>query len=170
MKWLWLTALILAVDQLTKYIISNSLALYESVKVFAGFNITLVHNTGAAFSFLRDAGGWQRWFFICLSTIISGIILFWLYSTPPLRRWFRCSLALILGGAVGNLLDRILYGYVVDFFDVSIPLLPLKLLNPWPAFNIADAAITVGVIMLIIDTFWFDPATVSVNSRKSDKG
>ncbi|MBF8270531.1 MAG: lipoprotein signal peptidase [Gammaproteobacteria bacterium] len=170
MKWLWLSALILAVDQLTKYIISHALALYESVKVFAGFNVTLVHNSGAAFSFLRDAGGWQRWFFIGLSSIISGVILFWLFSTPPLRRWFRCSLALILGGAVGNLLDRILYGYVIDFFDVSIPFLSIKLFNPWPAFNVADAAITVGVIMLVIDTFWFDPATVSVNSRKSDKG
>ena len=170
MKWLWLSALILAVDQMTKYVICQSLALYESVTVFAGFNLTLVHNTGAAFSFLRDAGGWQRWFFIGLSTIISCVILFWLLSTLPQRRWFRCSLALILGGAVGNLVDRIMYGYVIDFFDVSITFLPVKLLNPWPAFNIADAAITVGVIMLVIDTFWFDPATVSVNSQKTDKG
>ena len=169
-KWLWLSALILALDQLTKYLVSQSLALYESVTVFAGINITLVHNSGAAFSFLREAGGWQRWFFVSLSTIISCVILFWLHRTPLLRRWFRCSLALILGGAVGNLLDRIMYGYVIDFFDVSITFLPIKLLNPWPAFNIADAAITVGVIMLVIDTFWFDPATVSVNSRKSDKG
>ena len=153
-----------------KYLVSQSLALYESVTVFTGFNLTLVHNTGAAFSFLRDAGGWQRWFFIGLSTIISCVILFWLLSTLPQRRWFRCSLALILGGAVGNLVDRIMYGYVIDFFDVSITFLPVKLLNPWPAFNIADAAITVGVIMLVIDTFWFDPATVSVNSQKTDKG
>ena len=162
--------MILVADQATKYVVAQSLALYESVTIFAGFNITLVHNTGAAFSFLQDAGGWQRWFFITLSSIISCVLLFWLQSTPPLRRWFRCSLALILGGAVGNLLDRVLYGYVIDYFDVSLAFLPFKFLNPWPAFNIADAAITVGIVMLVIDTFWFDPATVSVNSTKSDKG
>ena len=169
MRWLWLSALILAADQLTKFIVLQSLALYESVKVFTGFNITHVHNTGAAFSLLRDAGGWQRWILIGISTLISGIILFWLVATPPTRRWFRCSLALIMGGAIGNLLDRILHGYVIDFFDVSLTFLPFKLFNPWPTFNIADTAVTVGVIMLVIDTFWFDGATVSIKSARSDK-
>lgn len=170
MRWLWLSALILAFDQLTKFLVTQSLELYESFSVFSGFNITLVHNTGAAFSFLKDAGGWQRWFFIGLSTIISCVVIFWIYATPSHRKWLRCSLALILGGAVGNLMDRILYGYVIDFFDVSLSFLPLRLFNPWPAFNLADSAITVGIIMLVIDTFWFDNATVSIPAAKPDKG
>ena len=170
MRWLWLSALILILDQATKYLVSQTLDLYESVTLFTGFNITLVHNTGAAFSFLRDAGGWQRWFFIALSTIISGMLVFWIRATPPHRKWLLCSLALILGGAMGNLLDRILYGYVIDFFDVSIPFLRLHLFNPWPAFNIADSAITTGIILLVIDTFWFDNATVSISVGKTDKG
>jgi signal peptidase II len=170
LKWLWLSTLILALDQASKYFVTRTLALYESIMVFAGFKLTLVHNTGAAFSFLRDAGGWQRWLFVALSTCLSCTILYWLHISSPLRRWFRCSLALILGGATGNLLDRIWHGYVVDFFDISLGFLPFKLFNPWPAFNIADTAITIGVIMLAVDTFWFDPATVSMKSGKSDKG
>ena len=170
MRWLWLSALVLALDQATKYLVTQSLALYESVSVFPGFNITRVHNTGAAFNFLKDAGGWQRWFFIALSSIISGMIIFWINTTPVHRKWLRCSLALILGGAVGNLLDRILYGYVIDFFDVSLSFLPFGLFNPWPAFNIADSAITAGIIMLVIDTFWFDNAMVTMPNARPDKG
>lgn len=170
MRWLWLSALVLALDQMTKYFVIQSLALYESISVFPGFNITRVHNTGAAFSFLKDAGGWQRWFFIALSSIISAMIIFWIRTTPVHRKWLRCSLALILGGAAGNLLDRVLYGYVVDFFDVSLSFLPFGLFNPWPAFNIADSAITLGIIMLVIDTFWFDSAIVTMPNAKPDKG
>jgi len=170
LRWLWLSVLILVCDQLTKFLVTQSLELYESFSVFSGFNITLVHNTGAAFSFLKDAGGWQRWFFISLSTIISCVVVFWIHATPSHRKWLCCSLALILGGAVGNLMDRILYGYVIDFFDVSLTFLPLRLFNPWPAFNIADSAITVGIIMLVIDTFWFDNATVSIPAANTDKG
>lgn len=170
MRWLWLSVLVLAIDQLTKYIVTQSLQLYESITVFSGFNITLVHNTGAAFSFLKDAGGWQRWFFIALSSIISCVVIIWIRTTPAHRKWLCCSLALILGGAMGNLFDRIHYGYVIDFFDVSLGFLPFRLFNPWPAFNIADSAITAGIIMLVIDTFWFDNATVSVAVGKTDKG
>lgn len=167
---MWLSALILFLDQATKYLVAHTLGLYESVTVFPGFNITLVHNTGAAFSFLRDAGGWQRWFFMALSSIISGLLVFWMYTTPAHRKWLLCSLALILGGALGNLIDRVLYGYVIDFFDISLPFLPLRLFNPWPAFNIADSAITTGIILLVIDTFWFDNATVTIPVGKTDKG
>lgn len=169
MKWLWLSILIILIDQLTKYLVSSSLQLYESIIIFPGFNLTLVHNTGAAFSFLKDAGGWQRWVFVALSTIISIMIIIWMHNTPAYRRWLPCSLALILGGAVGNLLDRIIFGYVIDFIDVSITFIPFNLFNPWPAFNIADSAISVGVVMLIIDTFWFDKAFVSTYSGKSTK-
>jgi signal peptidase II len=154
---------------MTKFAVTRTLELYESIEVFAGFNITLVHNTGAAFSFLRDAGGWQRWFFIVLSSVICGVVLTWVLLTPTQRRWFRCCLALILGGAIGNLLDRVFLGYVIDFIDVSLRFLPFKLVNPWPAFNVADAAITIGVAMLIIDSFWFDRATVSIQTQKPDK-
>ena len=170
MRWLWLSFLILAFDQLTKYIVRQSLELYESVPVFSGFNITLGHNNGALFSFLSDAGGWQRWFLITLSTIISFVVIFWIRATPVHRKWLCCSLALILGGAIGNMLDRIVYGYVIDFFDVSLGFLPIRLFNPWPTFNIADSAITAGIIMLVIDTFWFDNAMVSIPAAKSDKG
>ena len=170
MRWLWLSVLVLTLDQLTKYLVRQSLELYESFTIFTGFNITLVHNTGAAFSFLRDAGGWQRWFFIAVSTLISCVAIFWIRSTPVHRKWLCCSLALILGGAMGNLLDRIIYGYVIDFIDVSLGFLPFRLFNPWPAFNIADSAITAGIIMLVIDTFWFDNAIVSIPAAKSDKG
>lgn len=141
--------------------------LYESVNIFTGVNLTLVHNTGAAFSFLRDADGWQRWLFIFLSSVISGVIVFWIRNTPLHRKWLLCCLALILGGAIGNLADRIIFGYVIDFIDVSLGFIPLKLFNPWPAFNVADSAISIGVVMLIIDTFWFDTAIVSTHAGKS---
>ena len=169
MKWLWLSAVIIAIDQVTKYLISQSLQLYESVSIFTGFNLTRVHNTGAAFSFLRDADGWQRWFFIALSSFISIVIVFWLKNTQDHRRWLSCSLALLLGGAIGNLTDRVLFGYVIDFIDISLPFIPLQLFNPWPAFNVADSAISIGVVMLIVDTFWFDRAFVSTHAGKSVK-
>ena len=170
MRWLWLSVLVLSLDQLTKQLVAHFLQLYESVTVFTDFNITLVHNTGAAFSFLWDAGGWQRWFFIALSTVISCVLVFWLRATPTHRKWLCCSLALILGGATGNLVDRVIYGYVIDFFDISLSFLPSGRFNPWPAFNVADAAITTGIIMLVIDTFWFDNAIVTLPEGKTDKG
>ena len=114
-----------------------------------------MHNTGAAFSFLSQAGGWQRWFFILLAIIVSIIIMIWLLRLPAKQRWLACSLALVLGGAIGNVWDRIIFGYVIDFIDISISFLPWRLFNPWPAFNIADSAISVGAVMLIIDVFLF---------------
>ncbi len=154
MRWLWLTLVVVVLDQLTKYFITQSFHYHESLAIFPGFNLTLVHNTGAAFSILRDAGGWQRWLFICLSSAVSIAILVWLYTLSPYRRCLAFGLSLILGGAIGNLWDRINLGYVIDFVDVYY-------LNwHWPAFNIADSAITVGAILLIIDAFWFDRATI----------
>ncbi|HKK16996.1 MAG TPA: signal peptidase II [Gammaproteobacteria bacterium] len=150
MKWLFLSLLIVLLDQASKFLASNSLELHVAVPMLPGLNMTLMHNTGAAFSFLSQAGGWQRWFFILLAAGVSIFITIWLAKLHPRQRWLACSLALILGGAIGNLLDRIMFGYVVDFIDVYYRDMH------WPAFNIADSAITVGAILLIIDTIWLN--------------
>jgi signal peptidase II len=120
------------------------------INLLPGFNWTLAHNYGAAFSFLHDAGGWQRWFFAGIALVVSGGILFWLRSVPANARFLACALVLVLGGALGNLYDRMMLGYVVDFVHVYY--------GTWhfPAFNIADAGITVGAIMLIIDSLFLE--------------
>jgi signal peptidase II len=144
-KWLWLSALIVVADQISKQWIMSQLQIYESKAVIPFLNFTLMYNAGAAFSFLNQAGGWQRWFFIVLAIIVSSVLVVWLYRLPDGRRWFACALSLILGGALGNLWDRLSLGYVVDFIDVYY--------GPWhwPAFNVADSAITVGAVMLLLD-------------------
>ena len=157
-KWLTLSLIVVILDQLTKYYAASELVLYQPVPVIPGFNLTLVHNYGAAFSFLSQAGGWQRWFFIILTSLVAIGILIWMYTLPRDRRWLPVALALVLGGAIGNLWDRVYFGYVIDFIDVSLPFLPWEMFNPWPTFNIADSAITIGAIMLIIDAIWFQEA------------
>jgi signal peptidase II len=148
MKWLWLTTLVVALDQATKQLAEFQLILYRPVSVIDGFfNFTLVYNRGAAFSFLSDADGWQRWFFMALSSIISIVLFMWLIKLPADKKILACGLALILGGALGNLIDRTLFGHVIDFLDVYYQG------YHWPAFNLADAAITLGAICLILDMF-----------------
>ena len=159
-KWVWLSISVVVIDQLVKFLVSSYLEYREPVYILPGLNLTLVHNTGAAFSFLRDAGGWQRWFFICLSSVIGLALIIWLYRLHLKHRWLACALSLVLGGAVGNLWDRITLGYVVDFIDVYYRHWH------WPAFNVADSAITVGAVMLIIDALWFDQATISTHVQK----
>lgn len=149
MKWLWLSVLIVVLDQLAKAVATHYLQLHVPVAIIPGLNLTLLHNTGAAFSMLSQASGWQRWFFIVLALAVSIAIVIWLANLPRHKRWMACALALILGGAVGNLWDRVVLGYVVDFIDVYYRDWH------WPAFNIADSAITIGAIMLIIDAIWF---------------
>lgn len=146
LKWLWLSLLIIVLDQLSKVVVSNWLQLYESVAVLPFFSITLLHNPGAAFSFLADAGGWQRWFFTIIALVVSVVIFAWLRRLPATEKWQALALVLILGGALGNVIDRIRLGYVVDFLDVYYQQWH------WPAFNIADAAISVGVVMLLLVT------------------
>lgn len=146
-NWLWLTLLVIVLDQVTKSVAVQWLTLNQSHPVFPGFNLTLVHNPGAAFSFLRDAGGWQRYFFIVLTTVISVVLLVWLARLPSGRALLACALALVIGGAAGNLWDRLQYGYVIDFIEVYYDKWS------WPVFNIADSAITVGVMLLILDSF-----------------
>ena len=147
--WVWLTvtALVVALDWYSKQWVSTALELYRPQEVFSWLNITLAHNYGAAFSFLSSAGGWQRWFFIILSSVVSLVLLIWLLRLPRNEWLTGLGLALVLGGAIGNLVDRVQLGYVVDFVDVHY--------SGWhfPAFNVADSAITCGVILLLLDAF-----------------
>jgi signal peptidase II len=150
MKWLWLSALTIVLDQLTKKIAEAELLLHKPLAIFPGFNFTLMYNKGAAFSFLSDAGGWQRIFFVTLSSIISIFLFFWLRQITRDERQknnhiIQIAIALILGGAIGNLIDRAHTGAVVDFIQVYYST------YYFPAFNIADSAITLGAGLLILD-------------------
>ena len=160
-RWLGLSLLIVALDQLTKIIADGSLLMYKPVSVLPGFNFTLMYNPGAAFSFLSDADGWQRWFFTIIAMVVSVVILFWIHRVHRDDKWQLAALSLILGGAIGNVIDRILYGHVIDFFDMyyrGTSCLPgfSGYLGEchWPAFNIADAAISVSVVILIIHSLF----------------
>ena len=144
-RWLWLAAAIVVVDQLSKFAILRSLSFGERIAVVPGlFDLTLVYNRGAAFSFLAGASGWQRWFFTGLG-IAAAIFIVWLLARHGSQRLFAFALALILGGAIGNVIDRIAHGQVVDFLLVYLQRFH------WPAFNVADSAITVGAALLIVD-------------------
>jgi signal peptidase II len=143
--WLWLSAVVIIADQATKLWITEEYVLGERTPVFSFFNIVRAHNHGAAFSFLADAGGWQRWFFAGIAVVVSTMLFFWLRKLPKTDRWVAVALTLILGGALGNLYDRIVLGYVVDFLDFYWGT------SHFPAFNIADSAISVGAVMLGVD-------------------
>lgn len=146
LRWLWLSALVVVADQASKQFIAASMSLYDSIPVVPFLRLTYVHNTGAAFSFLSDAGGWQRWLFAGLAIVIGAIIAVWLGRLEQRQKLLAVSLALILGGAVGNLIDRLVYGYVIDFIDVYYQAWH------WPAFNVADAAISIGVALMLLDS------------------
>ncbi len=144
LPWLGLALLLFLVDQFTKVLILGHYALGDSTYVTSFFNIVRVHNPGAAFSFLASASGWQRWFFTALG-IGAAIFIVWLLRSHSSQRLFAFSMACLLGGAVGNVVDRVLYGYVVDFVQLHYA--------GWafPAFNVADSAITAGAIGMILD-------------------
>lgn len=146
LKWLWLSALVIVLDQLSKLWASTALDYAEPVPLMPFLNLTLMHNSGAAFSFLSQAGGWQRWFFALVAIAVSAILIIWLKRLSPAQRWLAAALALVLGGALGNVFDRLYFGYVIDFIDVYYQAWH------WPAFNVADSAIFVGALMLIIDS------------------
>jgi signal peptidase II len=149
--WLGLAALILVADQVTKGLIVAGYQLGDSTPVTGFFNIVRAHNTGAAFSMLDDAGGWQRWFFTAVG-VSAAVFIVWLLRSQSGQTLFSFALACILGGAVGNVIDRLLYGHVIDFLDFHWPLLsPLFPGGHFPAFNVADAGITIGAISLILD-------------------
>jgi signal peptidase II len=150
--WLWLSLIVILLDQATKWLVMMGLEPFEVIEVVPNFNLTLMFNTGAAFSFLAEAGGWQRWLFAAFALGISGALVVWLLRLESHERFLAAALALIIGGAIGNLIDRVLLGHVIDFIQVYLPLIPLAMFNPWPAFNLADSAISAGVVILLIAT------------------
>ncbi|MGB5472783.1 MAG: signal peptidase II [Gammaproteobacteria bacterium] len=148
MKWLWITVVVLLLDQGTKLLADSSMALYDPIELLPSLALTKAYNTGAAFSFLGDASGWQRWFFSGLAVVVCGVLLVWLRRLHA-REWRTAlALTLILGGAIGNLIDRLLYGHVIDFIDVYY-----KTWH-WPTFNIADSAISIGAALLVLDALF----------------
>ena len=144
LQWLGVALLIVLVDQFTKVLVVGFYQLGDSTAFSSFFNLVRAHNSGAAFSFLASASGWQRWFFSVLG-LVAAVVIVWLLKAHAGQKLFAFALALILGGAVGNVIDRMLYGYVVDFLDFHW--------RNWhfPAFNVADSAITIGAICLILD-------------------
>jgi signal peptidase II len=152
LRWYMLSFTVIIIDQITKYFAVEKLALHEVKSIYEGFNLILIYNEGAAFSFLSDAGGWQRWFLIGVSCIVCVFIVVWMYQSISKSKCLLAGLSLILGGALGNLWDRLSLGYVVDFIEVYYKDLY------WPAFNIADSAITIGAILLILDIFLKEPS------------
>jgi signal peptidase II len=139
---------VLLLDQGTKLLADSAMLLHDPIELLPSLALTKAYNTGAAFSFLGDASGWQRWFFSGLAVVVCGVLLVWLRRLPVTDRRTALALTLILGGAVGNLIDRVLYGHVIDFIDVYYG-------NwHWPTFNIADSAITIGAALLVLDALF----------------
>jgi len=145
MKWYWLSVLVVALDQVSKLIADSQLVFHRAMMVFPGFNFTLMYNEGAAFNFLSNAGGWQRWFFTALSLSVGVVLAVWIKRLGDDKQLLAAGLAFILGGAIGNVIDRIIYGHVIDFIDVYYQN------HHFPAFNLADSAINLGVVLLILD-------------------
>lgn len=158
LAWLWLSVAIIVVDQWSKWLVSSKMYLSESIPLIPNFfHFTRAHNYGAAFSFLHDAGGWQRWLFAGIAIAVSVGMLIWLRRLPQHARFLACAITLLLGGAIGNLYDRIVLGYVVDFLHVFY--------GNWhfPAFNIADCAISIGAAMLVIDALFLEKRREALN-------
>lgn len=143
----WLMLLVLVADQVSKQVVIANMQLFDSIDLLPFFNLTYVRNYGAAFSFLSDAGGWQRWFFTIIAVVISCVLAVWLARNSKTQLKLNLALSLVLAGAIGNLIDRSIYGYVIDFLHLYY--------QNWhyPAFNIADSAICIGAALLIWDSF-----------------
>ena len=152
--WLVLSVLVLVIDQVSKAHFEGSLEMFQQIVVIPDyFSWTLAYNTGAAFSFLADGGGWQRWLFALIAVVVSAVLVVWLKRLQAHEHWLALGLALVLGGALGNLFDRVVYGHVIDFILVHWQ-------QRWyfPAFNLADSAITLGAILLALDMFKAQPS------------
>jgi signal peptidase II len=150
-RWLWLSVLVVMLDQATKSLAESLLEPYQPVPLVPALNLTLMYNEGAAFSFLAGAGGWQRWFFSGFALVITVVLVIWLLRLKPHERFMAVPISLVAGGAVGNLIDRVLTGRVVDFIDVYVGDWH------WPAFNVADSAITIAVALLLLASFRAEP-------------
>lgn len=157
LRWLWLSAFMFIIDQVTKYWTVQALDLYESYPVLSFFNFTYARNYGAAFSFLGDAGGWQKYLFTAIALTVSAYLIYSLKRNNQSQRWTNIAFALILSGALGNVTDRLLFGYVIDFLDFDLGF------YRWPTFNIADSAIFVGAAILILESFFLSES----NDQKS---
>ena len=144
-RWLWLSLLVILLDQSTKQLAEALLNFAQPVSVLPFFDLTLLYNKGAAFSILSDQSGWQRWFFIVLALVVSLVMLIWLSRLKREEVWQAAALGLIIGGALGNVIDRILFGHVIDFIHLHYAE------YYWPAFNVADSAIFVGVAIMLFD-------------------
>ena len=147
-RWLMLSLFVLIADQATKQLVEANFLVFEQLPVLPFLNLTLVYNEGAAFSFLSDQGGWQRWLFSGLAAAVSVVLTVWLFQLRSGQKWTAAALSLLIGGALGNLVDRLVFGHVIDFIDVFYGRWH------WPAFNVADSAIFVGVVMILLETFF----------------
>ena len=151
-KYYFLSLILVIADQLTKMMVLGSLKLYESIEITSFFSLTHVHNYGAAFSFLADEDGWQQYFLVSISVIASIAIILWMSKTSAKQPYKLIALSLILSGAIGNLIDRAVFGFVIDFINLHYQDFY------WPVFNVADTAITLGVILLLLVDFKQDKA------------
>lgn len=156
LRFTWISVIAVILDQWTKQAIVDGMDLYQSIQILPFFNFTYVHNYGAAFSILYDAGGWQRYFLSAVALIVSAVIVWWLRQSTKEQVLLPVAFSFILGGALGNVIDRILHGYVIDFLDFYYAS------YHWPAFNVADSAIFIGAGLLIIDMF------VNKETKKND--
>lgn len=157
LRWLWLALVVLVVDLGSKQWVMTHFQLGESLPLIPFFNLTYAHNPGAAFSFLADKGGWQRWFFAVIALAITAALLVLMYRSSASQKLNNIAYAMIIGGAVGNLTDRLVHGYVIDFVDFYI--------NDWhyPIFNIADAGICIGALLIVLEGFF-----VSSEKKKAE--
>ena len=152
MRWLWVSVVVLLFDQCTKLLADAMLVLHQQVTLVPYLALFKAYNPGAAFSFLSEASGWQRWFFTILSSVVTLVLILWLKRLPAHEKINAVALALIIGGAVGNLIDRIAHGHVIDFLLVYY--------QQWffPAFNVADSAISIGVVLILLSLFHSAPS------------
>lgn len=160
LRWLWLAAIIFIIDQATKYWTVQALDFHESYQILSFFHFTYARNYGAAFSFLGDAGGWQKYLFTSIAFAVSAYLIYSLKRNSQAQRWTNIAFALILAGALGNAADRLMFGYVVDFLDFDLGF------YRWPTFNVADISIFIGAAMIILESF-FSPES---NNKAADKG
>jgi signal peptidase II len=148
LRWLWLTAALIGLDQWTKWLVSSSFSLYEVRPVLPVFNLTLAHNNGVAFSAFDHDGDWQRWAFSALAAVVAGVLVNWLRTLPRAAHLVAVALSCVLAGALGNMIDRLRFGYVVDFIQWHWDE------HYFPSFNVADSAITVGAVLLILESLF----------------